>query len=80
MARMKQRAWEVVDRLDKMKADFIETFIRNGEPKRNEEAKEALDEFTADLQKLLTRCHRISEEMNTARKGKGRGKSEQQSA
>jgi len=74
MAKMKQRAWEVVDRLEKMRTYFTETFIRNSEPKRIEEAKEALEEFTSDLKKLLTRCERMAEEMGA--KSKGRGKSE----
>jgi len=71
--KMKAQAWQVVDSLDRLKSDFINNFIRNGEPARVEDAKETLAEFTSDLKKLVSRCERIADELTTKR---GRGKSE----
>lgn len=73
MAKMKTQAWQIVDSLERLKSDFINNFIRNGEPARVEDAKESLTEFTADLRKLVSRCERIAEDLTTKR---GRGKAE----
>ena len=67
---MKTQAWQIVDSLDRLRTDFINNFIRNGEPDRVEDAKETLAEFTTDLKKLVSRCERIGEEITT-KKGRG---------
>lgn len=71
MARMKNYAWQVVDSLDRLRSDFINNFIRNGEPNRVEDAKESLTEFTADLEKLVSRCKRISDELGSKKSPRG---------
>src|SRR5437762_3298820 len=43
MAKMNTQAWDIVDSLDRLRADFIRDFIRNGEPA---DLKESLTEFT----------------------------------
>jgi hypothetical protein len=77
MARINQQAWDIVDKLDSLRADFIDSFLRNGEPK-GEEAKELLEEFTGGLKKLLNRCERIGNNLSAG--GKRRAKESREEA
>jgi hypothetical protein len=76
MPRGKNYAWQVVDNLDRLKIDFVDSFIRHGEP-RGEEAKNLMEEFTADLKKLVSRCERMTQEMTRTGRRRGRGDQEE---